>query len=81
MELFTIAYDLNKGKDYQRIIGALEATGARRILYSDWMMHSESTLEQLFDHFVQYIDNDDALVVFKFENALGIRTITPLDEF
>ncbi len=80
MQLFAIAYDLNKKKNYQRLIAALEKAGAKRVLYSDWMLRSNSTLQQLFDHFIQYIDDDDALVVAAVENARGIRTFTALSE-
>lgn len=80
MPLFTIAYDLNKQKDYTELTDALKAAGAKKLLYSDWTLRTDDTIRQVFNHFLQYIDGDDALVAAKIEGSemLGIRTITPM---
>lgn len=82
MPLFTIAYDLNKQKDYKRLIEALREAGAKKILFSDWTLRGNYTPKQLFDQFLQFIDGDDALLVAQIDGnkMFGIRTITPMKD-
>lgn len=65
---YVISYDLDlPGKDYTALLNELRRLGATRILLSQWLLNSPNTASQLRDHFRQYIDANDRLLV----NPLG----------
>ncbi|HML95597.1 MAG TPA: CRISPR-associated protein Cas2 [Thermodesulfobacteriota bacterium] len=64
MALYFLSYDLRKDKDYPRLTEELERFGAIKTLKSEWCFrHSDTSAAALRDHFKQYIDNDDGLMV------------------
>jgi hypothetical protein len=61
---YWISYDLDKpGQDYRDLIAALEGLGAKRIMYSDWLVNSNYTAEQLRNHLTQFMDGNDRILV------------------
>lgn len=64
MSVFRIHYDLTKpGRDYSHLARELQAVGARRVLLSEWFLHSDASTEQVWMHFAPYVDASDRLVV------------------
>lgn len=64
MHLFSVSYDLLKpGKDYAALYTRLRALGARRVLYSQWMLMSNASAAQLRDDIMAFIDSNDRLLV------------------
>jgi hypothetical protein len=69
MKKFLVSYDLDKpGQDYPRIWKELERLGAKRALYSQWVMKSDWTAAQLRDYFRDFIDSNDRLLVVSLED-------------
>jgi len=63
-KLFLVTYDLMKqGQDYERLFSALEKLGARRALYSVWMLRGNYSVTSLRDTLRNYIDSNDRLLV------------------
>lgn len=70
MRLQVVSYDLNRpGQDYPAIIKRLEQLGAKRILYSQWMLKTDMTAAQLRDDLQRFIDQSDLLLVVDATNA------------
>jgi len=64
MALFFLEYDLRKQVDYQRLYDELKNFNAIRILDSLWCFNRTNiNCKALRDHFQQFIDTDDGLVV------------------
>lgn len=65
MKVFSISYDLNKpGQSYPAIITRLETLGAKRVLYSHWMLrHGGYSAETLRNDLMNCIDQNDRLLV------------------
>jgi len=64
MKAYSISYDLlQPGKDYTKLTDALKGLGAVKILYSEWVLKSTSSAEQLRNHLQQFIDENDRLLV------------------
>lgn len=67
--LFFLEYDLRKARNYQRLYDELNRFQAVRILESLWCFHrSQTTVTGLRDHFAQFIDQDDGLIVSEVTN-------------
>jgi hypothetical protein len=64
MSVHLISYDLDKpGQNYPRIISELERLGAKKVLYSEWMLKSNLSDVQLRDHLQKFVDGNDMLLV------------------
>lgn len=64
MNLHSVSYDLlTPGKDYATLYTRLQGLGARRVLFSQWMLKSTMTAVQLRDDLKRYIDSNDRLLV------------------
>jgi CRISPR/Cas system-associated endoribonuclease Cas2 len=63
--LYLVTYDLNKpGQDYQSLFAALQRLGAKRVLYSTWVLRStQYSAKQIFDYLLTHIDAGDRLLV------------------
>ena len=72
---YMICYDLrnkNKKEDYEKLYDELEELGAKRILYSQWMLDlSDTNVDELLRHFLKFLDSSDRLLVV----ALGKNSI------
>jgi hypothetical protein len=70
MSVHLISYDLDKpGQNYPRIITELERLGAKKVLYSEWMLKSNYSDVQLRDHLQGFIDGNDMLLVVTVSSA------------
>lgn len=69
MKKYVISYDLDSpGQDYARIWKELNRLGAKRVLYSQWVMKSNNSAGQLRDYFKDFIDTNDRLLVVSLED-------------
>lgn len=72
MTKYFISYDLIKDKDYKRLYSELERLGAKRVLESVWCLkHSSTTAVKLRDHFTDFVDSDDRLLVIQSATWAG----------
>lgn len=70
MKLHIVSYDLNTpGQNYDRLIKRLTEIGAKRILFSQWMLKSGLNAAELRDDLARYIDPNDKLLVADVTNA------------
>jgi hypothetical protein len=70
MRLQIVSYDLNRpGQDYATLIARLKQLGAQRILYSQWMLRTTMTAEQLRDDLLRFIDATDRILVADVTDA------------
>lgn len=74
--LYLISYDLEKpnasAEDYKPLISALEGQRAKRVLWSEWVLTSTSSAQQVFDFFWQYrSSNEDRLLVTQLSAWCG----------
>lgn len=66
MAKYFLSYDLIKQKDYKKLYDELEKFSAIRVLESVWVFKKDNTTaEVLRDHFRQFIDSDDRLLVIQ----------------
>jgi len=66
MNSYIVTYDLIKRKDYPELFKALESyTTTWHCLGSSWIVKTDKTAAQLFDHLFQHIDADDKLIVIR----------------
>lgn len=65
MKLFIISYDLRNQRDYQKLYDELIRLKAKPVLESTWCLNLAdiNTPKMVRDHFKQFIDSDDALMV------------------
>lgn len=70
MKLFVISYDLRNQRDYQKLYDELNRLRAKPILESTWCLNlgDVNTSQKVRDHFCQFIDSDDALIVSEVRN-------------
>ena len=70
MNLFLVSYDLNSpGQLYPPIVARLTALGAKRVLYSQWMLRSAKNTVALRDDLLGHIDANDGLLVIDVSDA------------
>ena len=64
MALFFLEYELRKPRDYRRFYDEVDRFGAVRVLTCLWCFrNAESDAATLRNHFAQFMDADDAIVV------------------
>ena len=68
---YSISYDLQAPeKNYPKLWDALRRANAKRVLDSHWVFRRHNTnAEEMRDHFMQYIDRNDRLMVIGFEGT------------
>lgn len=75
MALFFLEYDLRKKRDYEKLYAELQRFGAVRILKSLWCFKYQTASSiTLRDHFRQFIDSDDGLIVAEVSSWASIKT-------
>ncbi len=75
MALYFITYDLRKSRSYQPLYDELGSFNGVRILESTWCFNRvNTTAKGLRDHFGQYIDSDDGLIVSEVTNWASRKT-------
>ena len=66
MEKYFICYDLRNNRDYARLYDELKKFNAVQILESlYYFKYQNDQTEELRDHFIKFVDNDDGLIVIK----------------
>jgi hypothetical protein len=64
MKSYLVTYDLIKRKDYPELIKALESYGNYwHCLGSVWIIKTDKTSKDIYNHLSPHIDNDDKLIV------------------
>lgn len=77
MALYLLEYDLRKQRDYQKLYAELEKFSAKRVLESLWCFNRNNTsTESLRNHFTQFIDNDDGLIVLQATEWASRHTLS-----
>ncbi|QRR35656.1 hypothetical protein JNX00_07285 [Hydrogenophaga sp. YM1] len=72
MSLFFLEYDLRKKRDYQSLYDELARFAAVRYLESAWAFKRvNTTAAGLRNHFAQFIDPDDGLMVIEVSDWAG----------
>ena len=66
MAHFLVTYDLNAQKDYQRLINELERLKGHRPALSAWFIDLNNTATEVRDHFSNFVDDDDFLIIVEF---------------
>ncbi len=78
MSIFVITYDLNnEEKDYTKLTDELKRLGCHRAARSFWLCNLNETTEDLLEHFKNFIDKDDTLIVVR-TNIDQIEAFKPL---
>ena len=81
---YVISYDLNQpGQDYSRLINELQRYGAKKVLMSQWGLRRRgTTAAALRDHFWQFMDRNDRLLVICTDNNnwAGMNLINKLSD-
>ena len=81
MAVYLISYDLNRRKDYTRLTNRIKQYKAHaQVLYSQWLIQSDQTAKQIGDDLVNYIDNDDAILVSEMIKTTVWRNLMITDE-
>ncbi|WP_370338349.1 CRISPR-associated protein Cas2 [Parvularcula marina] len=66
MALFAITYDLVERKDYQSLWDEFDRLGGHKALNSFYLISLNNNRQEVVDHFAEYIDEDDRLMVIEF---------------
>lgn len=70
MRIHLVSYDLSRpGQDYPAIVSRLVQLGAKRVLYSQWMLKNAMTPVQLADDLRRFLDANDRILVVDVTNA------------
>lgn len=70
MATYLISYDLNKNKDYPKLWDELKRVGGHKILASVYLVNVNlKTSAEVCNWIKKYVDNDDSIVVVKYENT------------
>lgn len=79
---FLISYDLDKpGQNYEQLIIRLKAHGAVRVLFSQWVLSTTWTAEQLRNDLQSYLDSNDRLLVVEISGQWAYANIMAADSF
>ena len=77
MALYFVEYELRDERNYPKITTELESFGAVRVLNSYWCFNRiNTTAEGLRNHFKQFIDNDDAIMVTEVTDWAGTNLLS-----
>ena len=81
MALYFLTYDLRARRDYQKLYDELSRFRAVQVLESTWCFKRANTSTKgLRDHFKQFIDSDDGLLVDESSSWASFKTKgTPKD--
>ncbi len=74
MAVYLISYDLlNKATfgEYEDLIAELERMGARKVLFSEWMLRSGDTAMDIVNHLRKFVHNYDRIMVIAVDMSNG----------
>lgn len=74
MATFAVSYDLNNRKDYQSLWDALDELDSVKALRSFYLVAYEGASTGLKNHLAQFIDEDDYLMVVRFNSRPAFTT-------
>jgi hypothetical protein len=78
---YLVSYDLlTPGRDYTRLYEELKRLGAARVLLSQWVLVTVNTAAELRDHFKQFIDTNDRLLVNDFKDWASYNALLDLNK-
>jgi hypothetical protein len=70
MSVLHIAYDLNRpGQSYDALITALQKAGAKKILYSGWLIRTSYSPSAVRDWVRKFVDANDRVFVTEVANS------------
>jgi hypothetical protein len=74
---YLISYDLTKPeKDYPKLIAALTAMKAEKVLYSEWVINRDSTTPlDVANYVLQFMDADDRILVTEMPDNYAYRNL------
>ena len=76
MAVYLVSYDLNRRKDYTRLITRIKQSKAySQVLYSQWLVQSDQGSKQVRDDLVRYMDADDAVLVAEMSKTVAWRSL------
>lgn len=76
MALYFLEYDLRKQRDYSLITAELKKFNAVRVLESLWCFNRiNTTSEGLRNHFSQFIDKDDGIIVSEISSWASLNVL------
>jgi CRISPR/Cas system-associated endoribonuclease Cas2 len=64
--VYLVSYDVNRPRgtdDYPELIATLKRDGAVRILYSEWLVKSDSRAKIVADRYLAHMDGNDSIFV------------------
>jgi hypothetical protein len=74
MALFAVSYDLVSKRDYQPLWDEMERLKGQKAVLSLYLLAlSNEDPKEVLDHFAQFIDGDDRLLVIKLTDAASLR--------
>jgi len=76
MALYFIEYDLRKERDYQKLYEELKNFKAIQVLESSYCFKRYDTnAKSLREHFLNFVDSDDRLIVLQVKHFAGFNLI------
>ena len=75
MAVHLVSYDLNRRKDYARLIARIRQYTHAQVLYSQWLIQTNLTPKQLGDDLIAYMDADDGILVSEMIDTVVWRTL------
>ncbi len=74
MAYFAVSYQLNNKKDYPTLWEEMDRLGGHKVIQSYYFLDVDlNTSIELRDHLLNFIDEDDAVVVVKIESRPAHR--------
>ena len=67
MALFLVSYDFVKRKDYPKLWEEFERLDGHKPGESVYLLNLDNTAAEVLEHFNQFIDDDDRLIVIEFD--------------
>lgn len=81
MALYVVSYDLSKPEeDYPQLVEYLHLIGARRVLYSQWIVRTGATRDAVYKGIRAHLGSNDGLLVCLVGSAVGANLKHPLNE-
>jgi hypothetical protein len=81
MALYLVSYNLSKPEDdYPQLVEYLNLIGARRVLFSQWIVRSGATRDAVYNGIRVHLDSSDGLLVCLVDSAVGANLKSPLGE-
>lgn len=78
MPIFVISYDLNKAKNYPKLLDELRRLHCVRVLESVWVGDLNGTPDAVVKHLTPFVDGDDSLMAAE-TNAAKIAFKRPFE--